>query len=299
MSKTLKIIIVSVLALITLTVAVYPVISNVLGERYRSLIETSYEEALEELDETELDAAKQAALDYNEKLFRSEYNAYSREALLEAREGYAELLNLQGDGIMGYVEIPKIKVSLPVYHGTDEDALERGAGHLLGSSLPVGGENSHSILTSHSGLSTQKLFTDLNTVEKGDIFYLKVLKETLAYQVTEINVVLPEDISLLRADEGKDYCTLVTCTPYGVNSHRLLVKGERIPFEEAAEIEEAAEPVTVTGSTWVQMYARGVVYGIIGMLAAFLIVLAVGWFRRHRGKKVVSHEEQKKPDSAP
>lgn len=288
MSKTVKITLVSVLAVLALIIAAYPVISNRIEEKNRSLVETYYEQAVAELDSTETDASREAAISYNEKLSRSNYRAYSGEALLEAREGYGELLNPRGDGIIGYVEIPKIKVSLPIYHGTDEDSLIRGVGHLLGSSLPVGGGNSHAVLTAHSGLPSQRLFTDLDAVERGDVFYIKVLKETLAYQVVEINVVLPEDSSLLCIETGKDLCTLVTCIPYGVNSHRLLVKGERIPFEEAGEIEvEAVRTAPVVQSTWKQMYSKGVRNGLFCAAGVVLIAIAAsrlcGYVQRKRG----------------
>lgn len=286
MSKTLKIILCVLLALIALGFAVYPLISNVMSEKNRSLVETEYTSAVADLDEVAIAAAKAAALTYNKRLFESPYNNYSREAIEDAMEGYDELLNIQSDGLMAYLSIPKISVDLPVYHGTEEDILNIGIGHLIGSSLPVGGENTHSVLTGHSGMSGQKLLSDLDMLEIGDVFYLRVLNETLAYKVDRIDTVLPEDISLLRIEEGKDSCTLVTCTPYGVNSHRLLVRGERIPYEEATVIEEETAQETVISSTWVQMYARGVLIG----LAAILMLLGVYFLIKRSKKKVARHD---------
>ena len=185
--------------------------------------------------------------------------------------------------MMGYVEIPKISVNLPIYHGTGSDSLDRGVGHLLGSSLPVGGESTHTVLTAHSGMANQKLFSDLDKLKKGDVFYLRVLDENLAYQVDDINTVLPHDSSLLEIAEGEDYCTLVTCTPFGVNTHRLLVRGTRIPYEEAEEIvEEQIQTEDLPTSTWVEQYVLGLFYGsgaVIVMCVAYLIYR----FRR-RGK---------------
>ena len=184
---------------------------------------------------------------------------------------------------MGYVEIPKISVNLPIYHGTENDSLERGIGHLLGSSLPVGGENTHTILSGHSGMASQKMFTDLEQLTVGDVFYLHVLDETLAYQVVEINTVLPYDTSLLGIAPGEDLCTLVTCTPYGVNTHRLLVRGSRIPYEEA---EALAEEITEQAphSTWEQKYLQGILWGAIAALGLGLVIFSAVHIHRKFGK---------------
>lgn len=162
-------------------------------------------------------------------------DAYSREVLLAASEDYEDLLNIAGNGIMGFVVIPKISVNLPIYHGTDTQTLAAGVGHLLGSSLPVGGSNTHAVLTAHSGMSSQKMFSDIDELKIGDLFYLEVLGETLAYQVDQIKTVLPEDTTYLQIGGDEDFCTLVTCTPFGINTHRLLVRGERVSLEMDAE----------------------------------------------------------------
>ena len=175
---------------------------------------------------------------------------------------------------MGYVEIPKISVNLPIYHGTGNDSLDRGVGHLLGSSLPVGGEDTHCILTGHSGLATQKMFTDLEQLEVTDVFYLNVLGEVLAYQVEEINTVLPHDTSLLGITSGEDYCTLVTCTPYGVNTHRLLVRGTRIPYEEAEVLVEEVMQEEPPKSSWEQKYLQGLLIGIVSALGMIVFIIS-------------------------
>ena len=199
---------------------------------------------------------------------------------MAASEDYENLLNITGEGTMCYVKIPKINVNLPVYHGTGNDSLDRGVGHLLGSSLPVGGENTHAILTGHSGMASQKMFTDLELLEIGDVFYVDVLNETLAYQVEAINVVEPHDTSLLGIEHGRDLCTLITCTPYGVNSHRLLVCGSRIPYEDAEIIEEAVAEETKVQSTWENQYIKGILYGILIVILIVIISAIISAFRR-------------------
>ena len=184
---------------------------------------------------------------------------------------------------MGYVEIPKISVNLPIYHGTGNDSLDRGVGHLLGSSLPVGGEDTHCILTGHSGLASQKMFTDLEQLEVTDVFYLNVLGEILAYQVEEINTVLPHDTSLLGITSGEDYCTLVTCTPYGVNTHRLLVRGTRIPYEEAEVLVEEVMQEEPPKSSWEQKYLQGLLIGVFTALGLAVAIVSIIKIRRKFG----------------
>ena len=258
--------------LLALGLTLYPVISNYANQKYASQIQTAYQEVMEQVDDSDFLKAKELANEYNRALVPGATDAYSQEGLQAASADYGSQLNLAGNGIMGYVEIPKISVNLPIYHGTENDSLERGIGHLLGSSLPVGGENTHSILSGHSGMASQKMFTDLEQLIIGDVFYLHVLDETLAYQVVEINTVLPYDTSLLGIAPGEDLCTLVTCTPYGVNTHRLLVRGSRIPYEEAELLaEEVAEEEPVK-STWEQKYIEGLLWGVAAVLLLLLLI---------------------------
>lgn len=274
--------------LLALGITLYPLISNWYNERHQSEIHTQYQEIIQQVDNFDLVRAKELADEYNAAILPGTQlsEAFSQEALLWAFEDYEHQLNVTGDGIMGYVEIPLIQVNLPIYHGTDSDALDAGIGHLLGTSLPVGGMNTHSVLTAHSGMANQKMFSDLDKLEQGDVFYLHVLGETLAYQVDQINTVLPHDTTYLGITEGEDFCTLVTCTPFGVNTHRLLVRGTRIPYEEAEVIvEEQMQVEELPKSTWEEQYIRGILFGIG---AVILIAALYGYYlygRKHRKPK--------------
>lgn len=181
---------------------------------------------------------------------------------------------------LSLLEIPGISVTLPIYHGSDADTLEIGIGHLLGSSLPVGGESTHVILTAHSGMASQKMFSDLDLMKIDDVFYLDVLNERLAYQVDAIFTVLPHETEQLQIVTGKDYCTLVTCTPFGVNTHRLLVRGTRIPYEEAEEILEQQPIIEEPTSTWEEKYMDGIITGICIVLILALLAGVVWYIRR-------------------
>ena len=273
MKKKVITICAAVLFLTALGLTLYPLISNYVNQKYASEIQTAYQELIQQTDDSVLQEAKQRAVTYNLAITPGTANAYSEEALLSAAENYDSQLNIAGNGIMGYVEIPKIQVNLPIYHGTDAEVLDRGVGHLLGSSLPVGGKNTHTILSGHSGMASQKMFTDLEQLTQGDVFYLNVLGETLAYQVTEINTVLPYETDLLGIVPGEDLCTLVTCTPYGINTHRLLVRGSRIPYEKAAVLEEENDVTEPAASTWEAKYVQGVLWGIAAALGAGIIIL--------------------------
>jgi len=273
--------------LIALGITLYPMISTWYNERHQAEVHIHYQEKVEQVDNTKLIEAKELAVAYNQTILpgAQDEDSFSKEALLSASENYGSLLNLAGDGIMGYVEIPTIGVTLPIYHGTNNSTLERGVGHLLGSSLPVGGESTHSVLTAHSGMASQKMFSDLDRLKKGDIFFLDVLSEKLAYQVDQIKTVLPYDTTFLQTEIGNDLCTLVTCTPFGVNTHRLLVRGTRIEYEEAEVIvEEKLETEEPVKSTWEQQYLQGILIGI-GAVVILGLGLLVFWFvrRRHRG----------------
>ena len=219
----------------------YPVLSSFLeGEHLKNVVST-YESNVEKIKEEETEQMFHDAEEYNAILSQEAGSIASKsreERLLEKR--YGELLNLSGTGIMGVIEIPKISVNLPIYHGTTEEVLSIGIGHLEGSSLPVGGKNTHSILTGHRGLPNAKLFTRLDELEKGDLFYIRVGNKTLAYQVNEITVMKPEAAEKLTREAEKDMVSLITCTPYGINSHRLVVTGERTPYKDTEY--QAIEP---------------------------------------------------------
>ena len=274
--KPLAIVLAVVLFLAALGMTLYPIISNYVNQKYASEIHTAYQEVMQQTDDSTLQEARQLAIAYNESIVpgASEVDSYSQESLMAASEDYENLLNVTGEGTMCYVKIPKIDVNLPVYHGTGNDSLDRGVGHLLGSSLPVGGESTHSILTGHSGMASQKMFTDLEQLALGDVFYLRILNETLAYQVREINTVLPYDTSLLGISSGEDLCTLVTCTPYGVNTRRLLVCGSRIPYEEAEVILEETSQKEQPQSSWMKKYIEGIIWGIVVAIGLILLIVS-------------------------
>ena len=274
MKKKVITICAAVLFLTALGLTLYPLISNYVNQKYASEIQTAYQELIQQTDDSVLQEAKQRAIAYNLAITPGTADAYSEESLLSAAENYSDQLDIAGNGIMGYVEIPKIQVNLPIYHGTDAEVLDRGVGHLLGSSLPVGGENTHTILSGHSGMASQKMFTDLEQLVPGDVFYLNVLNETLAYQVTEINIVLPYETDLLGIVPGEDLCTLVTCTPYGINTHRLLVRGSRISYEETAALKEETASTEPAASTWETKYLQGVLWGVVVALGASIVILA-------------------------
>jgi len=272
--KRITIILAGIAFLLALGMTLYPVISNYVNQKYASKIHTAYQEVMEQADNRAIQEATEKAVSYNRAIVPGATEAYSQEGLQAAAQDYENQLNVAGNGIMGYIEIPKISVDLPIYHGTENDSLERGIGHLLGSSLPVGGENTHTILSGHSGMATQKMFTDLEQLTLGDVFYLHVLDETLAYQVEDINTVLPHDTSLLGIVSGEDLCTLVTCTPYGVNTHRLLVRGSRIPYEEAEALAEENRQTAPEGSTWEAKYLQGILWGILAALVGGIVVVS-------------------------
>ena len=275
----------TVLFLLALGLTLYPVISNYVNQKYASTIQTAYQEILNQTDDSEIQKAKERAHAYNQTLVPGTAGeGFTQEAIQSASENYVNQLDLSGSGIMGYVEIPKISVNLPIYHGSDAETLERGTGHLLGSSLPVGGESTHAVITGHSGMASQKMFTDLEQLAPGDVFYLRVLDEVLAYQVEEVNKVLPHDTSLLGITPGEDRCTLVTCYPTGVNTHRLLVRGTRIPYEEAEAVQIEQAAVEEPTSKWESQYLLGLGIGALAVLAGGSVFLTVWILRRYHQK---------------
>ena len=203
----------------------YPTISDFWNSFHQSRAIASYAEQVADLDENAYDRLWEDARIYN-KTLGDRMNRFVMAE--EQKKAYAALLNIADNGVMGYIEIPKVRCNLPIYHGTDEAVLQVAIGHVPGSSLPVGGESTHCVLSGHRGLPSAKLFTNLDELETGDVFMLRVLDETLTYEVDQIRTVLPNELGDLAIVEGEVYCTLVTCTPYGINSHRLLVRGHRV-----------------------------------------------------------------------
>ncbi len=215
-----------------LSLLLYPGFSDYWNQFHQSRAIAGYAETVAAMDDGEYERLWNAAEDYNRRLAEIAAEYALPDELLEE---YAQQLNVGGDGVMGYVEIPEIECSLPIYHGTDDAVLQSAVGHIEWSSLPVGGESSHCVISGHRGLPSAKLFTNLDKLVEGDLFFLQVLDETLSYEVDQIRIVEPQELSDLQIEAGKDYCTLVTCTPYGVNTHRLLVRGHRVDNEVLAQ----------------------------------------------------------------
>ena len=240
---------------VALGLMLYPLAGELVSEKYHSDVETTYTAAIEDTDAAELTAQREAAEQYNTML--------SGATITEGEASapplpYAEQLTV--GGVICYIDIPKINVYLPVQHGTDADTLERAVGHVVGTSLPVGGGSTHSVLSAHSGMASSKLFSDIDQLAEGDTIYIPVLGEVLAYKVDAIHTVLPTDTSLLQIEDNKDLVTLVTCTPFGVNTHRLLVRGHRVPYVPEQEAPAAAEKPAA--SSWTQHYLIGLGIGL-------------------------------------
>lgn len=229
--KNLSSIILVLIFIIGLSLLLYPSFSDYWNSFHQSRAIASYAQTVTTIDDDQYEKMWAQAQEYNTTLAKKQNRWVLSE---EEYEEYEGLLNIGGTGIIGYIEIPNIKVSLPIYHGVDEAVLQIAVGHIEGSSLPVGGEGTHCVISGHRGLPSAKLFTNLDEMEEGDLFMMRVLDETLTYEVDQIRIVEPEDLSALDIEEGKDLCTLVTCTPYGINSHRLLVRGHRVENMESA-----------------------------------------------------------------
>ncbi len=232
MKKHLSTIILVLVFLVGLSLLLYPSFSDWWNSFHQSRAIASYSEAVASIDQEQYEEIWSAAWNYNQSLLERPNDYILTD---EQNEQYQKLLDLGDNGIMGYIEIPSINVSLPIYHGTDEAVLQIAVGHLEWTSLPVGGSGSHCVLSGHRGLPSARLFTDLDQLVVGDTFLLRVLDEILTYEVDQILIVEPGDTEALMIEEGKDLCTLVTCTPYGINTHRLLVRGHRIETEEEAQ----------------------------------------------------------------
>lgn len=269
MKKKILGILIPVLIFLTgLGVLLYPVFSDLWNQHRQNRLMTDYTNTVTDMEDTERNALWNAAVQYNQGLQAAPQDAFTG-ADPGPKDPYWSLLDPDGTGVMGYLEIPKISLRLPIYHGTGDAALQKGIGHLAGTSLPVGGSGTHCVLSGHRGLPSALLFTDLDQLETGDTFTLYVLDQRLSYQVDQILVVEPEDVSALAPEDGKDYVTLVTCTPYGVNTHRLLVRGSRI--------EDTQEPVPEV--TNLQVAAKA--FGWKGKLLLALLGLGTVWIAVH------------------
>lgn len=273
MKKHASKIMIVILFIAGLSLLLYPFVANQWNNYRQKRLMSNYDQVVAEKEAAGLidyEAEKEAAVAYNNGLLPSILpDAFADEEIEGEDEAYQVCLNIAGDGIMGTVEIPKIKIKLPIFHGTSEEVLEKAAGHLTGSSLPVGGENTHAVITAHRGLPSAALFTDLDKIKEGDHFLLHILKETLCYEVDQISIVEPEDTKALAVEDGMDLVTLVTCTPYGVNSHRMLVRGHRVPYDPQ---ELADENLPLSDMSLHTNYLLWVIVGIL-ITAAFCFFL--------------------------
>ena len=273
---TLTTVLLIAVLLVGLGLLLYPTFSDYWNSLHQSRAIQSYTTEASTLDTQQYEQMLLDAQAYNARLAAQGSSYKLTDEQLAEYEG---LLNLSGNGVMGYIEIPSIDCSLPVYHGTDDGVLQVAIGHLEWTSLPVGGEGSHCVLSGHRGLPSAKLFTNLDKLQKGDVFMLRVLEERLTYEVDQILIVEPHELDALQIEDGKDYCTLVTCTPYGINTHRLLVRGHRIEnAEEVRTVRVTADAVLIDPLTVAPIVS-------IPLLLLLLVLLLPNWrtHKRHRG----------------
>lgn len=261
----------------------YPAVSNFINQLQQNKVVNGYKEAVDDRSAEMIEAMRRQAQRYNEDLLKDEIIVDPFDQVTEKKADirYYETLNPQNNGVMGTVRIPAIDVELPIYHGTSEDVLQKAIGHLEQTSLPIGGAGTHTVISGHRGLPSAKLFTDLNLVEIGDVFYIDVLDETLAYKVDRIRTVEPHELEDLAIISGEDHVTLVTCTPYAINSHRLLVRGTRIPYDEV-ELAQDGQLREETSFNIRPYIAAGVVLTVILVISIFVIILRKKTGRRRK-----------------
>lgn len=247
-----------------------------LANRDQSYAIQNYDDTIAKMEAQEIQEEWERVIQYNKNLTPGAVGDPFTQGKKEMGEEYRSLLNLKNDGMMGHIKIPRINVNLPIFHGSSAKVLEVGAGHIESTALPVGGEGTHAVLTGHTGLNTAKLFTDLVELQPGDEFYVYVLDQVLAYKVDQILIVKPTEVDALRTREGKDYMTLVTCTPYGINSHRLLVRGERVAYTPE-EIEERIDDTkyVITKETWI-------IFAAPALVVVLLLFFLIRWIVRRR-----------------
>ncbi len=269
MNNKIKIIVCVLIFAVGLSVLLYPAVSNYVHQKHQLGVIEDYRKQAEKMSQEEIDALMSDAREYNALLADRAINGSTLIASSDLE--YENLLNISDD-VMAYITIPVCDIRLPIRHGCGEDVLQKSAGHIPESSLPIGGENTHAVITAHRGLPSAKLFTNIDSLKEGDLFFIHGVDETLAYKVDQIKVVLPDDISYLQITPGKDYVTLVTCTPYGINTHRLIVRGERTEYIREVEEEQVADAK--------KKYNKTVILYVIGIIAAILVMLIVYLIRK-------------------
>lgn len=275
MKKKLPVIIFSLFIILGLSIMLYPVVVNYVNSNQAVEVISDYSEGIASNTNNVNKEMLEAARLYNSKLSGINIvDVFNNPDVKTGDEEYLSILNVRDSGMMGYLQIPKIDVKIPIYHGTSDEVLQKGVGHVEGSSLPVGGETTHSVLSAHSGLPSARLFTDLNQLRNGDMFYIYVLDQVLAYKVDQVLVVEPSDVEALSLQEGKDYVTLVTCTPYAINTHRLLVRGTRVEYNP--EVLENTPVEKELGKDQIILYLS---LGLVVVILLFVLFFVI------RGKK--------------
>lgn len=273
-----------IVLLVGLSLLLYPTLANYWNSLHATKTISTYSQVVEEITDTEAEKMWQDALDYNERLSKNGVSFYLDD---ENRKEYESLLNIGGSGVMGYIEIEELEVLLPIYHGTSDGVLQIAVGHLDWSSLPVGGNSSHCVLSGHRGLPSAKLFTDIDELIPGDRFTIVILNNTLTYEVDQIRTVLPTEVQNLTVTPGMDYCTLVTCTPYGINTHRLLVRGHRI------ETEEAAKSIRViSDAVQVEPLLVAPIVAVPLLLVMFIVFIVVDGIRKRNGTSAEVEDDE-------
>lgn len=288
MKKKISIVLAGILFLAGLSLLLYPLVANQWNNYRQSKLISEYETVVK-------DESRKGTINYQKEWDRA--NAYNQSLLPsilpdsfaiaaasdEPGEEYMSCLNILTDEMMGYVEIPKINIKIPIFHTTSEEVLSKGAGHLEGSSLPVGGENTHSVISAHRGLPSASLFTDLDQLEDGDHFLIRVLDQTLCYEVDQIHIVEPENTSDLAVEPGQDLVTLLTCTPYAVNTHRLLVRGHRVPYEEETIKEEEKESP-------MSLYTNYLLWVLVGLAVTAVLIIFLWQYDKRYKKKIAAKQ---------
>ena len=280
-SNVISVIVSIIMFLLGSLIFFYPTISNYIANKQFQSTITNYTEKIEKVPEQDLSAEYDKAVKYNNQLNGKEiHDPFEPGTGYVLPENYKDVLNIYGDGIMGYIEIPKISLKLPIYHTSSDKVLEKGVGHLETTALPIGGAGNNPILTGHRGLPQAELFTRLDELKKGNIINIHVLNDHLSYEVDDIKVIKPTDVNTLQSIPNKDMITLITCTPYGVNTHRLVIQGKRVPYVEPKKIKESnISTVKITES----MKSR--IYGIIGGIVILLILLFIFKKRKNKNEK--------------
>ena len=269
-----------------LGIILFPLISNQVNEIHYQEVIGTYDDTVTQKTEIENNQMLIKAREYNSSLSSTKIVDVFQNPVQTNSSEYLSILNVDDNGMMGYISIPKIDVRIPIYHGTSSDILQKGVGHLEGSSLPVGGESTHTILSAHRGLPSSRLFTDLDQLKEGDIFYIYVLDEVLAYQVDQVLVTEPSETEALKIVDGKDYITLVTCTPYAVNTHRLLVRGERIEYNKQVE-EQTVEDRSLSTADIILYVSL-----VIAILLIVITIIAIVRYKQNKNRQAQTNDVQ-------